>query len=458
MPTSSTPKAVGPASIAPLSPPLQANQKHVDIGFNTNDIAALISAIESSQNSPSSSTYLPAEILLLILEHVPAGHVLDWRLVCRGFRDAIDGRILHHHLQRTQLVGYLGPRTLWPLQNLTNEQYDRMQFLRAEFLHVEHSGTTQEQGPNKGPVWGSTHAIFKIDYSKFGAKPGFDDAKDGYDSTIEYASTIWHNAQSRLELAGSEEGFGTLRWCTRLDYAVFDLDFPLEANRNSFNLRVNLDKGIVKVAWKELLFNFLKTERALRCLLEEKRDSRFTYNHFEDCFREVRRRRLHAALDPDSKVDRHLKWSLRLLRPLFGRPRRDPAPLELAENVAVNALLFLRREAGMSTHHIAHLHQLCKDLQTMEADMSGLEDEFHTFKAHMFPAFTFSIPLPTQMDDHIPHNPIAWPDNLRERIEGRVMKWRSQRKVMDHMRALLASSNEAMEVPEDSFDNLSSQV
>ncbi|KAH7384183.1 hypothetical protein DE146DRAFT_622149 [Phaeosphaeria sp. MPI-PUGE-AT-0046c] len=456
MTTSLTPKATRTASIEP--PPPQSQTHHVDPGFNTDDIAALISAIESSQSSPSSYTNLPAEILLLILEYVPAGHVLDWRLVCRGFRDAIDGRILHHHVQRTQLVSYLGPRTLWPLQNLTNEQYDRMQFLCATFVHVEHPGTTQEQTAHKGPVWGSTHAVFKIDYSKFGAKPGFDDAQDGYDSTIEYASTIWRNAQSRLELAGSEEGFGTLRWCTRLDYAVLDLDFPLEASRNSYDLHVDLDKGTIRVAWKKMLFDFLKTERALRCLLEEKLDSRFTYNHFEDCFREVRRRRLHAALDPESKVDRHLKWSLRLLRPLFGRPRRDPAPLELAENVAVNALLFLRREASMSTDHIAHLHQLNKNLQTMEADMSELEEDFHRFKAHMFPGFTFSIPLPTQMDDQMPHNPIAWPDSLRERIEGRVMKWMSQRKAMDQMRALLASSNEALEVPEDSFDSLSSQV
>lgn len=192
--------------------------------------------------------------------------------------------------------------------------------------------------------------------------------------------------------------------------------------------------------------------------MSQKRGSSFTYNRFEDCFREVRRRRLHAALDPESKVDRHLKWSLRLLRPLFGIPRRDAAPLELAENVAVKALLFLRREAGMSIDYIAHLHQLRKDMRTMEAEMSELEEEFNTFKAHIRPGFAFSIPVPTPMDDIVPHNPIAWPDDLRERIEDRVMKWRSQRKIMDQMRALLTSSNEAMAVPEDSFDDLGSEV
>ena len=145
---------------------------------------------------------------------------------------------------------------------------------------------------------------------------------------------------------------------------------------------------------------------------------------------------------------------------MFGRPRRDPAPapLELAENVAIKALLFLRREADMSADHIAHLHQLCKDLQSMEEDMGELEEEFHTFQSHMFPGFSFSMPLSTQTDVDVPHNPIAWPDDLRERIEGRVMKWRSQRKVMDQMRVLLTSSNEAMAVPEDSFDNVSCEV
>lgn len=262
-----THKSVGKTSVASNSPQLPTNP--IDIGFNTDDITALISAIESSQNSPSSVTYLPAELLLLILEYVPVGHILDWRLVCRGFRDAIDGRILHHHLQRTQLVGYSGPRTLWPLSSLTNEQYDHMQFLCAKFLRVEPSGATQEQGTQKGPIWGSTNAVFKIDYSKFGARPGFGDPQDGHDSTIEYASTIWYNTKSRLELAGSEEGFGTLRWCIRLNYAVLDLDFPLEANRNSFGVRVDLDKGTIKVVWEEMLFAFLKTERTLRCLLQE---------------------------------------------------------------------------------------------------------------------------------------------------------------------------------------------
>jgi hypothetical protein len=62
------------------------------MGFNEDDVAALIGAIESSQNPASSVEHLPAEILLHILEYVPVDHILDWRFVCRGFRDAIDGR------------------------------------------------------------------------------------------------------------------------------------------------------------------------------------------------------------------------------------------------------------------------------------------------------------------------------------------------------------------------------
>jgi hypothetical protein len=240
--------------------------RHVNLGFNDDDVAALLDSIDSSQNPPSSVANLPAELLLHVLEYVPIDYILDWRLVCRGFRDAIDGRTLYHHLQRTQLVGFVGPRKHWPLRNLTEEQYDLMQFLYANFSHVEDNARGASKQPKSRPIWGSTHAVFKIDLSEFPASSGTDSLGSRYDSTIEYADTIWRNAVSRLELSGAEEGFGTLRWCVKLERAVLDLDLPLEAGRHSFDVTVDMNNGIIKVAWKEMLFRFLKTEAALRRL------------------------------------------------------------------------------------------------------------------------------------------------------------------------------------------------
>ncbi|KAH4222188.1 hypothetical protein HBI65_062780 [Parastagonospora nodorum] len=432
--------------------------RHFNLGFNDDDVSALIDSIDASQNPPASVANLPAELLLHVLEYVPVDYILDWRLVCRGFRDAIDGRTLYHHLRRTQLIGFVGPRTHWPLRNLTDEQYDRMQFLHATFDHVEDSSSSAYAQRESRPIWGSTHAVFNIDMSEFVAGSNTEGAGSKYDSTIEYADTIWRNAASRLELTGAEEGFGTLRWCIKVDRAVIDLDLPLEAGRHSFEVTVDMNKGTVKVAWKDMLFRFLKTEAALRRMLDQRRSGRFTFNHAEDCLREVRRQRLHASLDPDNKVDRHLKWSLRLLRPLFGKPYQDHAPLQAAENIAIDALLFLRRQAAMSTDEIARMYQLSEDLKTMDTEWKDLEREFDEFRAHMFPGFVYNIPVSTSQEEQVPYNPIAWPDELRAQIHERVNKWRSQKKVMAQMCALLASSNQVLSVSEDSFDDLSSDI
>jgi hypothetical protein len=130
----------------------------------------------------------------------------------------------------------------------------------------------------------------------------------------------------------------------------------------------------------------------------------------------------------------------------------------LAENNAVNALLFIRREAAMTTKYIAHLRQLKNDLETMEADIDNLGTEFETFKAHLSSRYAHSIAIPIQPDEYVPYNPILWPDELCQRIEKRVSTWRSQKKVIQQMHALLASSNQALAVPEDSFDDLGSDI
>jgi hypothetical protein len=221
---------------------------HARLGFDADDVAALISSIDSSQNSPSSLVNLPAELLLHILEYVPVDYILDWRHVCRGFRDAIDGRVLYHHLQRTKLVGFLGPQGIAYLQHLSEEHYDQIRFLNAKFLKVE---SATDDRSSSGPIWCNTQAVFKLEI----------DLEEG--AFLGDAHAEWRRAE-RLGLLGFEEGFGTLRWCIKLDQAVLDLDFPLEAERNSLDVRVDFEEATIRVAWKDMLFRFLKTETALR--------------------------------------------------------------------------------------------------------------------------------------------------------------------------------------------------
>jgi hypothetical protein len=246
--------------------------KYANVGFDTDDVAALLSSIESSQNPQPSLAQLPAELLLHVLEYVPVDHVLDWRLVCRGFRDAIDTRILYHHLKRTRIVGFIGPPSEYPISLLPKDQYDRVKFVHAHFQQVEgEAGGTLTVRQNLGnrPPWYQTHAAFKIEdlwFRAFSEANGTDASKE---EDIKHAEKVYRHAQSKLELRGSDTGFGTVTWCVVLDHAVLDLEVPLQSGRNTFQLSVDLHQKTVKVAWKEMLFSFLKTERALRHVLDQ---------------------------------------------------------------------------------------------------------------------------------------------------------------------------------------------
>lgn len=272
-------------------------RRHVNLGFDNDDVTALLSSIDSSQARNASSqrttttttatsaarpalAQLPAELLLQIVEHVPVDYLLDWRLVCRGFRDAIDGQVLYHCLRRTRLLGYMGSRHSRAMESLDDdEDYAAIHLLEARFERIETgAGDDDDQATDK-PIWSGSHAVFRVDdewYRQFHRVGG---AADRQGNTIDDADARWSRTLDRLELRRPEEGFGTLRWCIRLDHAVLDLDFPTEADRLHFDVRVNLATRCVRVAWRDMLVRFLKSERALRLMLDE---VRFLYYYIRD--------------------------------------------------------------------------------------------------------------------------------------------------------------------------------
>lgn len=431
--------------------------RHAPRGFDDDDVTALLDAIESSQVAQSRMPLqLPAELLLLILEFVPIDYILQWRGVCRAFRKAIDGRILYAHLQRTELIGVLGTQDAYPMDGLSDEQFDEIHQLRAHFVHIESASTPTQPKP----IWLGTHAVFSIDEAWYKAFRLIGGAEARRGDTVEDADTRWLNILDKLELRRPEEGYGSLRWCVKLDHAVLDLDFPLEAGRNAFDVDVHLHKRYIRIAWKDMLVRFLKTEMQLRRTMEQKRTSPFTFSHAEDCIRAIRRARLRLSLNPDNKVDRHIQWSLRLLRPLFGKPRTDHMlALVNVEDTATSILLLLRRKAGMTDEQIAYLERLQEDHRIMESEIQELEAEFKEFKAHMSaPSIEFALPSLVPSDFRLARNPISWADETRLAVEERVGKWRNQKKVIKQIHVLLSASNEALQVPDDSFDNLDSDV
>lgn len=263
-----SPSTTTPTADVPASSPLPAwLAKHAKVVFSADDVSALIDSIDSSQRPHESSlVHLPAELLLLVLEHVPIDHLLDWRLVCRGFRDAIDGRILYHHLQRTQLLGYMGAHEAYPMSQLPPESYERIRCMHANFRCIE---KVNESGQLEAghAIWNSPNAIFTIEDNWFEAFRNITgvEAMEDY----ERANSAWETTFRRLQLREPERGLATLRWCIKLDHEIFDLSMPLDKDHNSHEVDVRMNMGRIKVKWRNMLFEHFKTAAALRRMHEK---------------------------------------------------------------------------------------------------------------------------------------------------------------------------------------------
>jgi hypothetical protein len=167
------------------------------------------------------------------------------------------------------LVGYMGSRHSRPMESLDDSDYEAIHLLEARFKHVEKPTEDALDTSRPKPIWSGTHAVFTIQNEWFREfrEIGGAASRDGH--TVQDADAQWFNTLDRLELRRPEEGFGALRWCIRLDHAVLDLDFPVETGRTHFDIDVNLHTGLIRVAWKDMLLRFLKTERALRRMMDE---------------------------------------------------------------------------------------------------------------------------------------------------------------------------------------------
>lgn len=147
-----------------------------------------------------------------------------------------------------------------------------------------------------------------------------------------------------------------------------------------------------------------------------------------------------------------------MLPPLFGKNRpKYTSPLEDVEDQAIALLLLLRREASLTTSQVVYLKQLAADNETMEREMCVLEATFREFQDHLaMSGVHWRMSEPILKGPELPCNPIAWTDDIIADVEARRNKWRSQKRVLDQMKLLLTSSNMAMALPEDSFENMDS--
>lgn len=258
---------------APLPPYLA---RHMNLGFDSDDVNALITSIDSSQKSLprswSAPVSLPAEILLEILEHVPVDYILDWRLVCRGFRTAIDGRIMYQYLQRAELICYAGTIGTGLMERISDEDYDRLCLMRLRFQGMKESGNYGTPGaPARKPAWNNSHAVFRMD------EDWLREFSDACRLNTFYGMDLWLYIERRLIWMLVGHGLGELQWCIRLDHAVLDLKYPLHDGHVPDKFDFDLDGWGIVIAWDDMLRGFLKTEAALRRLIGQARVDDFLY-------------------------------------------------------------------------------------------------------------------------------------------------------------------------------------
>lgn len=237
--------------------------RHFDFSFDADDISALLTSIDASQDNTSTPglPQLPAEVLFHIVDYVPIDYILQWRLVCRGFRDCIDGLVMYNYIKRAEIIGLWGAPGTLSWAGVPSELHKDLVHMRCSFQHLEDSIETA--GPRlRNAKWGALYAVFRIDdswHEKF--------------LLAESLSADRHKARNfqflveRMHIEGSADGFGKMRWCIRLDSAVLDLEFPIQTLRDKLTL--DLPNKRVLIEWKKLLFRFIQGETQLRTIMEQ---------------------------------------------------------------------------------------------------------------------------------------------------------------------------------------------
>lgn len=219
---------------------------------------SLSQSLNASQ-SPSTTALpvLPAEILLNILEYVPAAQLLDLRLICRSFCTAIKTSVFYHPIQQAELIGYLGsPHSDDMINELSPEDYWRLALVRAPFLALDggHSGQA---------LWEPTSAFFRPEKAWTDTLHKIDEfylGKPYKDLALE-----------RLALENPPSVYSQLRWCVKVGGVALDIGIPDGLVKPTEILVWDFDEGslILVTDWKALLWNLFREERALDVLLEK---------------------------------------------------------------------------------------------------------------------------------------------------------------------------------------------
>ncbi|CAI6341250.1 unnamed protein product [Periconia digitata] len=219
--------------------------RHFQLGFEADDVNALIEDIDASQSSRIPKLpHIPMEIVCMIVHHVSVDCALPWRLVCRTTRDYVDGPLLYEYIRRIELIGHFNLLTEDPTDGDigvdSQKRLYRMRFLHAQFERLEAPVVSKQKSGQRPAKWDESLAIFQIDQA------WIDDLtvlKQELPTTSPVMDAWLYRELDKLQLFEGEQYFSTLRWCIRVDQSVGDLQFPIEAAKNLFT--VDLGSGQV---------------------------------------------------------------------------------------------------------------------------------------------------------------------------------------------------------------------
>jgi hypothetical protein len=185
--------------------------------------------------------------------------------------------------------------------------------------------------------------------------------------------------------------------------------------------------------------DFFCEERALFKLLQETRQSNFTYNHLEDCLRDMRRRHFDTHVHPDGFDVCCWKQAFQILPPLFGKPSHhfgdeiedfEILDVKQAEDDAVHTIMIFRREATVSSREQAALYKLMEERDYMRKEMRSIDDVFKSWQESILglPKNTFPclVISDAETEDDGDSNPLTWSKEKLAKTRESVRKWKRQ--------------------------------
>ncbi|CAA9964424.1 hypothetical protein PTMSG1_07783 [Pyrenophora teres f. maculata] len=380
--------------------------------------------VPASHIAPAAASTLriPPELILAVLQSADPAEIAGLRLLSSGIKKDIDTYLLHHTIQRVELIGYLGPKKDRLLERLASEDYWGFALVRTTFDRLDDQ-------PKGKALWEPDGAYFRIDKSWF-------EVFDRIGGTFISGNTWWDHVRRCLDLENPPK------------LVEREGDEDDEPGNGLFIRATN---------WKLMLMNFFREERALKSLMEETKEDGYTYNHLEDCLRHIRRKRFRSKLDKNHPEDCRTIWKIDHMSTLWNKHtyfllEGAYRKMELAERYAVRTLMLLRKEASMPNRKRNALNKIVAERAAMRKELQQMDQLFKNWQEHLLALPYLSLER-LHLDEDFDSNPLTWSKRVIYRELDSLTRWKRQKPVIEPIASVLDAANDAATLDEAAFDD-----